>query len=357
MSELNTENENPAPGDELPGSEFCRNCGAGLQGEYCGHCGQHDRSVIRFFPSLVLEAFEGLFAFDSKTYRSLWYLFSRPAFLTREYLAGRRVRYLAPLRLFIIFILMFLFTISLQMFLESIGIDIDQDVPEFAETDRAAAEAELEAAINELADGLSSGGAADASDAGRNVELTADMNEFQSGVSELISNLHIPFLSEQNNAQFVELLQERAANNIDSIAEDPSDFLTGMLEYMPVLMLLMVPLLAAIQKLAFIGSGRYYVEHLVLTLHNHSFLFLTFSLLFVLDVIAWTGFSLLPTLANTLSTILSLWVIVYLFLSLRLFFQQGYFVTGAKFFFISIVYGALLVSGILLFMLVGFFIY
>ena len=144
MSELSTETETRSSVDDQPEPYRCRNCGESLRGEYCGHCGQRDTTVVRFFPSLVLEAFEGLFAFDSKTYRSLWYLFSRPAFLTREYLAGRRVRYLAPLRLFIIFILLFLFTISLQMFLESIGIDIDQDAPAFSETDRAVAEAELE---------------------------------------------------------------------------------------------------------------------------------------------------------------------------------------------------------------------
>ena len=134
-------------------------------------------------------------------------------------------------------------------------------------------------------------------------------------------------------------------------------FFNGLLENIPALLLLMMPVLAMLQKLFYLGSGKYYVEHLVLTIHNHSFLLMVFILVFLLDLLVWTDFGILPPIAGFLRSLLNLWVVAYLFLSLRLFFGQGYFVTAVKFFTISVSYGAFLVIGVLLFMLIGFFIY
>ena len=91
-------------GDDPPIEiDLCQNCGQALQGEYCSNCGQRNKEFIRFFPTLITEAFEGLFAFNSRTYITLWYLLSRPAYLSNEYLKGRRTQYLPPLRLFFSF--------------------------------------------------------------------------------------------------------------------------------------------------------------------------------------------------------------------------------------------------------------
>lgn len=328
MTETTIHHDPPAdPVDQPPTRVPCLNCGEPLQGPYCHHCGQKAQVVARFFPVLVLEAFEGLFAFESRTYRALWLLFTRPAFLTSEYLAGRRVTYLPPLRLFLVLALAVLFTLSVELFLDSLGLDIDR------EDDSA----ELILIDEE--------------------EAGADLDELETGVLELIDLLRLPFLSETTNGEFVALLKERAVNNISSIREDPRDFINQLLDYLPVLLLLMMPLLALMQKLTYLGSGRYYVEHLLLSVHNHSFLFLALILLFVLDLLAWSGFGILSLLAGILESALNLWIVAYLFLSLRRFFAQGFLLTSVKFVVISLSYGALLISATLLLSLVSFFIY
>ena len=53
------------------------------------------------------------FTFDSKIFRSIRPLFSKPGFLTLEYLSGRRVRYIPPLRLFIFSSIIFFLLLSL----------------------------------------------------------------------------------------------------------------------------------------------------------------------------------------------------------------------------------------------------
>ncbi len=351
------ESSNQSPGLEPTGKNselgICLNCSAVLRGDYCADCGQQNTTVIRFFPTILLEAFEGLFAFNSKTYRSLGFLLTRPAFLTKEFLAGRRVRYLAPMRLFIVFLLAFLFTISVQIFLNTLVIDMGQESGQLEAPDREQLETEFTAAIDELANELG------VDNEERTDTLTPDTNlsEFQAGVSRVLANVQVPFLSEQNNRRFVTLLQERASDNIEAISEDPGDFFNGLLENIPALLLLMMPVLALLQKLFYLGSGKYYVEHLILTIHNHSFLLMCFILAFLLDLIIRTEFGVLPAIAGFLRSLLNLWAVAYLYLSLRLFFGQGYFVTAVKFFTISISYGALLITGALVFMLIGFFIY
>ena len=81
----------------------CPSCGAPHIGSFCARCGEkrrgrHDYSVRHYFG----EAVEVATHFDSKILRSAWLLVSRPGFLSAEYLQGRRVRYVAPLRLFIV---------------------------------------------------------------------------------------------------------------------------------------------------------------------------------------------------------------------------------------------------------------
>src|SRR4051812_37895474 len=81
----------------------CASCGHILNGKFCSQCGEkvlrkEDKSILHFFE----EFFHMLTHADSKFLKSLKYLITKPGFLTREYLAGRRKLYASPLSLFFI---------------------------------------------------------------------------------------------------------------------------------------------------------------------------------------------------------------------------------------------------------------
>jgi hypothetical protein len=78
----------------------CANCGAALTGPYCHQCGQRAH-VHRSLLHMVEELLHGIFHFETKAWRTLLPLLFRPGRLTREYIEGRRVRYVAPLPLFL----------------------------------------------------------------------------------------------------------------------------------------------------------------------------------------------------------------------------------------------------------------
>src|SRR5262245_52965094 len=85
----------------------CRNCGADLQGRFCHACGQKAVSPEISVHDLVHEGIEEFAHVDGKIGRTLKLLFSRPGALTKEFLDGRRARYISPLRLYLTCSLLF----------------------------------------------------------------------------------------------------------------------------------------------------------------------------------------------------------------------------------------------------------
>jgi hypothetical protein len=94
-----------------PGESNCANCGAALTGPFCSQCGQHahpHRKLTHVFEEFL----HGLLHLDTKTWRTIPMVIARPGTLTRNYVYGKRARYLSPLTLFLftIFLLFFVFS-------------------------------------------------------------------------------------------------------------------------------------------------------------------------------------------------------------------------------------------------------
>src|SRR3954447_21377768 len=87
----------------------CTNCG-GASSDYCVQCGErqpghHDLSVAHF----AHDVFHEIAHVDSKLFRTVGDLVAKPGFMTEEYFAGRKSRYIPALRLFLVlFALQFL---------------------------------------------------------------------------------------------------------------------------------------------------------------------------------------------------------------------------------------------------------
>jgi lysylphosphatidylglycerol synthetase-like protein (DUF2156 family) len=87
----------------LAESTACRNCGTSLQGRFCAICGQEDRPLDPSIGEVMGEAAREISALDGRILRSVRRLFLSPGFLTTEHLEGRRVPWVSPVRLYLIF--------------------------------------------------------------------------------------------------------------------------------------------------------------------------------------------------------------------------------------------------------------
>lgn len=79
----------------------CLNCGTDVPGRYCTNCGQENIVPHETFGHLVKEFAADLVHYDSKTLLTFKYLFTKPGFITKEYIAGKRVKFVHPIKLYI----------------------------------------------------------------------------------------------------------------------------------------------------------------------------------------------------------------------------------------------------------------
>jgi hypothetical protein len=103
-----------APGESRDAhahDQQCANCGAALSGHFCHQCGQRAH-VHRSLLHLGEELLHGLLHFDAKAWRTLPLLVIQPGRLTRNYIDGKRTRYVSPLALFLFMVFLMFFVVS-----------------------------------------------------------------------------------------------------------------------------------------------------------------------------------------------------------------------------------------------------
>ena len=89
----------------------CSDCGAPVSGKYCSECGQPTH-VHRSLLHLGEEVLHGVMHFDARIWRTLPLLAFNPGRLTREWVQGKRTRYVSPLAIFLftVFLMFFIFS-------------------------------------------------------------------------------------------------------------------------------------------------------------------------------------------------------------------------------------------------------
>ena len=79
----------------------CKNCGAPLAGEYCSKCGQKKSGHPDSFWHMLVHFVADYFHYDNKFFKTIKYLVTRPGYLTRMYMEGKRTSFLNPIQLYI----------------------------------------------------------------------------------------------------------------------------------------------------------------------------------------------------------------------------------------------------------------
>jgi hypothetical protein len=308
--------------------EHCLNCESVLTGQYCGNCGQRSQSRLISIWELVRDAFGDLFELDSRLWRTLIPLATRPGRLTSDYLSGRRARYMPPFRMYLVFSLAF-FVIAFFDPARDLGLLLE--APEVADS------AAPDTGPGVTAETSSSGeaGAGPADEQGVRVSIDGgDGDELDCNLEDFDSSDWPEWLARRVTRDRV----EAACRNI--AAEDGigwEGLFDRAVEYLPAGLIVLLPVMALILKMLHPLSGRYYVEHLLFVIHYHAFAFLvlTVEILFTRTVALLS----LPTFLEDASGVaVAVYIPVYLYKSLRRVYGQGRFVTILKFLFLLFVY-------------------
>lgn len=348
---------------KLAGSAQCLNCGTELKGPFCYYCGQPDRNFMRFFPVLLRDLMEDLFDLDSRFMRTIKPLLFKPGRLTQDYMQGRRFRYAPPMRLYIFSsIVFFLLAALLSTDAIQIGnvendgglIHITADSEEAAQIVEDALE-KLPADVREQIDVDQILAEVENVDVENADVENAEEGEFSFDSEDFEFNGE-PWNRETNPVDIKWLpgwLNDRINNEIEEspdkakqINENPNLIIDKVFDILPATMFILLPVVALIFKFWYLFAKRYYMEHLIFSLHNHSFLFVSLILILLANLAATLlgsyGYATAATAAGWLAIVIGIWIPVYLLVSLRVVYQQGWLMTLGKFTLIGFSYLTLL---------------
>ena len=390
----------PAPAT-YPSARRCENCGVPLQGEHCHACGQPTQGLVRHFSSVIGDFFDTVFNIDSRVLRTLGPLLARPGYLSLEYFAGRRVRYVTPMRLFLFLSLLAFFTIQASIDFNEPDGDItvreqrDNVDARSSAIDDATTVTQVESArdeaLKELADtrkkldGVPGGGRAGIEIAEQRLRESAveridylkkvdaaklagkppppvpginskDMNFNVNGklwdpVTNPIALRWLPRAVNQS-------LNRRVAHARDVMKSSNSEkpLVDALFNVLPQTLIVLMPLFALMLKIAYWFKRRLYMEHLIVALHSHSFISLALTLVLAFS---WLQGWLAPdggfwrSVFGWAIGLTSAWIPVYLLLMQKRVYGQGWLMTLVKYGVLGLCYSILLAFGLVGAVLVG----
>lgn len=300
----------------------CGNCLGAVSGQYCAHCGQRHKSARRHFRQLASDFFNDVLNLDTKLLNTLKPLLFKPGFLSTEYFADRRMRYVSPFKLYVILSIVTFFLIQ-----QSLDVAIDNTI------------------------------------AVENVTTTEKSKDSDKLNKFTIGNFNgTPWNAKTNPIAVSWLpgpvndhLNKKLARLEDTVKQrDWTQLLHAGLAATPQALLLMLPYFALLLKIAYLFRKRLYMEHLIVALHNHAFLLLAISLMLIGNGL-WTWLmpaSLLPTGEVLLAWFIA-WIPLYFLLGLKHIYQQSWKMTVFKFGLLGFCYINLLAFGLLANVLIG----
>ncbi|MDG0979000.1 MAG: DUF3667 domain-containing protein [Halieaceae bacterium] len=268
----------------------CQNCSTPLSGPYCAQCGQKHNPKIPSVLGFLGEFTEAFTHADSRLWRTLGLLLVRPGELPKHYFAGQRAQFLPPLRLYLLATIGFFLLLS-----------IDARISD-SEVDTPLIEVKTEQASDE-------GGA----------EQTQPCDVQYSGPAQDYLLPKIKRACEQALNDNGASLSQRFVANV------------------PKGMFVLMPLFAATMMLWYWRPRRYFMEHLILQVSNHSAMFLVGSIVVSLEWILPAG------LHGPLELAVLPYGLFYCVTSLRVYYEQSRVLSWFKFGFLMLVYSLLLI--------------
>jgi hypothetical protein len=268
----------------------------------------------------------------------------RPWKLTNEFLAGHRVRYVHPLRLYLLASILFFFAVNYG----ARGLRFEPG--NLSPKDRAELEADLKkedlppAAREKLEALLRESPASPAPSPQTTAPSPSPAPKTDKQKQEFGKVGERPFVvfdQAKSTTPFESWIEARAKEKMGEHGTKMGLFISTLFRNLPYMMGCCIPLFALVLKILYVRRHIFYIDHLIYALHIHTFAYTGIMLI----VLATIGLNRVIPGPIAGWTIALLWIafLVQIFLSIRRVYCQGWFISIFKFFFGGFVYLMVLV--------------
>lgn len=289
----------------------CLNCGAEVPTVFCPECGQMNREPKFNLRDLIMDFIHDFTHFDSKFFRTTFLLLTKPGFLTKEFIQGKRLQYLNPVR-------MYVFTSAFYFFFVYAMYGNTEDLEQVQSSDIIA--------VQDTVDINSSSG-------------FQNVQEYIDAQAKMSPEKQDGWIKKWWTKQEFKLINKFKKDSKGTKAGVQKEFLKSL----PSLMFVSLPFLALFLQLVFIvRKSVSYVDHLLFLVHFYifsfilSFFFINALILTSFDWLSWMGW---------VATAIMIWICLYPMLAMRNFYQLGW--GGAVFRYLTFVVGSFFIFIIL----------
>jgi Protein of unknown function (DUF3667) len=316
-----------AHGHHGPFHPHCENCATKLAGPFCHQCGQHDFEFHRSFWHVFLEALENLFHFEGKFFRNIVTLLFRPGRLTADFNAGKRAAQMPPFRLYVF--VSFLFFLLIFLGGDGDGTTTTSVNPHTGET--VVTSTSIGDAWREVATSMKTEDWQDPAKVNAAVEqvaakatgVTPEAAEPPAPPEPAVETA--PAKPDPEVTGFLRYLEQQGRRLDDPAYRDR--LVASIKSHLPHLLMFCLPLFALYTRVLFRKSGQVYLQHLVVAVHFHTFIYL-----WILFSRGWTALASLPgwSLDGWVGFACSLWLCLYPLLMLRRLYANSWGKTFVK---------------------------
>jgi len=333
--------------------KHCLNCGTEVPERYCTHCGQENAVPHESFGHLVKHFVGDVLHYDSQFLTTLKYLLFRPGRLTKEYMAGKRVSYVNPVKLYIFISFVFFLVFATVMHKEHKSEDEEHEERKGKKEHKDDTVPSVASVLRSVADSISS------ANRGREEHIVADTTAENDSVYHYrplkAAPLAAATTTKTDTAQKVTAKADTTKHEEAALDEDEkmysslaaydsaqaalpaeerdhwlarwmtrralrmggeykgNEFEEAIKHNAPKMMFVLLPLFALWLKILY--RKRFYADHAIFALHVHCFAFVVLLITLLLDNFVntdqFTGWGLLL-------------IGIYVWLALKNTYQQSY---------------------------------
>jgi len=322
----------------------CLNCGHQVEEHFCTHCGQENLELREDALHLITHSIADYFHFESRFFATLKPLLFKPGFLSQQFVDGKRVAFIHPIRLYIfISIVFFLVILSSshqpEVEIKNAAATGTEKVTPPDDSLTAAKKEEIrstlkaipmskqakDSLVNEITKDPVLSKELTEKNKGNSFSTNSDwFNAKDSTVAAYEKRQSALPKAKRDN--IVQSYLNKKSIRMQNFPDAGERIKKQIFSNIPKLMFILLPLFALILKLVYWQKKKYYYEHLIYSFHVHSALFL--SVLATICLQWLTGFLFdISTLLTWLCIIYILW---YIYRSLRTFYGSPRWVTLTK---------------------------
>jgi len=357
-------------------SRYCRNCHYPLayKAKFCAQCGQKDTDGRVQVGDLLQQLFFRIFKLESKYFLILWQLFI-PGKVSLAYFQGKQKRYPPPIQFFFVVMVFFLFTLSKLISPDNIMVDtkdggilsnntrdtaVYQRISLTNSVKRLHEEEQQYLSLHYLKkryqtfpDSLRSPAADRAVDSLLNpnaYDFIAQVDSITLPIEQRILRIDASELYLMEPDSLLDKYQITSRKNrfllrqVLKLYTDPTQLLHSFLGNLTWTVFALIGAMAAVLRLLYWRQRRYFVEHFVFLLHQHTANFLVLSLGMWVQIAGWSHW--------LWWTLVSSWMVTANWRALRLFYGESVSKTTVKFVLFSFAYLLLFI----LFFAIGLFV-